>query len=49
MMVRIPDELHQKLHQLKKMGYNMTAVIRIAVAREVDARLKQARERGELQ
>ena len=46
--IRLPEEVFAGLHQLKDAGYNMAAVMRQGIAKEVKARLieLQARENG---
>lgn len=49
--IRLPEEVFAGLHQLKDAGYNMAAVMRQGIAREVKAKLNelQARENGNKQ
>ncbi len=47
--VRIDDELRKKLKLLRSIGYLPAAIIRSGIEKEVDLKLKAAKEKGELQ
>ena len=43
--IRLPEEVFTGLHQLKSAGYNMAAVMRQGIAKEVEEKLTELKAR----